>query len=255
MASKTLSTGTLSLRFMQNARHKQAQDAQLEKANVEDDGQWEIAKEIRDSWGVKADLSTSVSYDSSYLPFLFPSLPDPAANKLTASSSSDGPAKLKGRRVFRKGQEVLEQAEEPKLAEGVEAEVNADQEDAQPEKGKKTAMRLTMLSKSISGDSTGSLKPGKAITKSLPSAKLAIFDSSGVGIDLRSTSLQPANTSSALPNAFMKPAGVDEPNKKNSASTPDIVDGARAKKTDRKRSSTSAPNQESPQRKKKKSVD
>jgi hypothetical protein len=51
--SKTLSTGTLSLRFMQNAsRAKQLKEVELEKAAVKDDAEWEIAnaKEVRESW-------------------------------------------------------------------------------------------------------------------------------------------------------------------------------------------------------------
>lgn len=52
MSGKKLSTGTLSLKFMQNAqRSKQLKEVELDKAPVEDDGQWEIAKEIRESWG------------------------------------------------------------------------------------------------------------------------------------------------------------------------------------------------------------
>lgn len=54
MASKTLSTGTLSLRFMQNAqRARNLVHAELEKAEVEDDARWEVgnAKEVRDAGG------------------------------------------------------------------------------------------------------------------------------------------------------------------------------------------------------------
>jgi len=52
MAAKTLSTSTLSLKFMQNAhRAKNLAAVQLERAEVKDDGEWEVAKEIRDAWG------------------------------------------------------------------------------------------------------------------------------------------------------------------------------------------------------------
>jgi hypothetical protein len=52
MATKTLSTSTLSLKFMQNAhRAKNLAEVQLERAEVKDDGEWEVAKEIRDAWG------------------------------------------------------------------------------------------------------------------------------------------------------------------------------------------------------------
>ena len=52
MAAKTLSTSTLSLKFMQNAhRAKNLAEVQLEKAEVKDDGEWEVAQEIREAWG------------------------------------------------------------------------------------------------------------------------------------------------------------------------------------------------------------
>lgn len=120
MSAKQLSSGTLSLKFMQNAqRAKQLKEVVLERAHVEDDGQWEIAKEIRESWGSTEskyvlrsinlfplffsypesdsyDGSDTVVYESSYLPFIFPSTP-------SSSSADDIP---KGRRVFKRGKEV-----------------------------------------------------------------------------------------------------------------------------------------------------
>jgi hypothetical protein len=48
---KTLSTGTLNLRFMQNARRAQQLDVELEKAHVKDDAEWEVAPDIRKAWG------------------------------------------------------------------------------------------------------------------------------------------------------------------------------------------------------------
>jgi hypothetical protein len=52
MAAKTLSTSTLSLKFMQNAhRARNLKEVQLERAEVKDDGEWEVAQEVRDAWG------------------------------------------------------------------------------------------------------------------------------------------------------------------------------------------------------------
>jgi hypothetical protein len=48
MSGKTLSTGTLSLRFMRNAQ--QNKQVQLDKAEVADDGAWEVPKVVRDAW-------------------------------------------------------------------------------------------------------------------------------------------------------------------------------------------------------------
>jgi hypothetical protein len=51
MSAKTLSNGTLSLRFMQNAqRAKQQSQVQLEEANINDDAEWHVSQEVRDSW-------------------------------------------------------------------------------------------------------------------------------------------------------------------------------------------------------------
>lgn len=50
--AKTLSTGTLALKFMQNAhRAKQLKEVQLEQAKVTDDAEWEVSKKVRDAWG------------------------------------------------------------------------------------------------------------------------------------------------------------------------------------------------------------
>lgn len=61
MSGKTLSTGTLSLRFMQNAhRAKQLKEVEADRAQVKDDGEWEVAKEVREAWGI-ASSSESAS--------------------------------------------------------------------------------------------------------------------------------------------------------------------------------------------------
>jgi hypothetical protein len=60
MSGKTLSTGTLSLRFMQNAhRAKQLAEVEAEQAQVKDEAEWEVAKEVRDAWGVAAGSSAA----------------------------------------------------------------------------------------------------------------------------------------------------------------------------------------------------
>jgi hypothetical protein len=55
MAGKSISTGTLSLRFMQNAAHRKAKqlgEVETEQAKVKDDGEWEVKKEVREAWGI-----------------------------------------------------------------------------------------------------------------------------------------------------------------------------------------------------------
>lgn len=58
---KSLSNGTLSLRFMQNAlRSKQQAAVELERAKVKDDAEWEVSKEIREAWGLQSDTRGQV---------------------------------------------------------------------------------------------------------------------------------------------------------------------------------------------------
>lgn len=117
--SKTLSTGTLSLRFMQNAhRRQQLTQVELERAEVKDESKWEVGQEIKDAWGIGKEIqkqcdgvhsltgraklllpsSDSVEYESSYLPFLFPS---------EHEDVSDGSQRPLGRRMFnKKGEDI-----------------------------------------------------------------------------------------------------------------------------------------------------
>ena len=120
MATKSLSTSTLSLRFMQNAnRAKQMKEVELDRAEVKDDGKWEVSQVVRDSWGLSRDNSEwaysrpldhsalsswgrSVDvHEESYLPFLF-------ADKSGDDKDIDGFfKKAAGRRIFnKKGEEV-----------------------------------------------------------------------------------------------------------------------------------------------------
>jgi hypothetical protein len=58
--SKTLSNGTLSLRFMQNAqRAKQQAQVELEKAKVKDEAEWEVSQEMKDAWGVGSSSAST----------------------------------------------------------------------------------------------------------------------------------------------------------------------------------------------------
>ena len=61
MTGKTISTSTLGLRFMQNAqRAKQLKEIEFERAEVKDDGQWEVPQEVRDTWGLISSPSSCV---------------------------------------------------------------------------------------------------------------------------------------------------------------------------------------------------
>ncbi|KIK41167.1 hypothetical protein CY34DRAFT_806407 [Suillus luteus UH-Slu-Lm8-n1] len=174
---KTLSTGTLNLRFMQNARRAQQLDVELEKAHVKDDAEWEVAPDIRKAWG-NSDSNEDL-YEKSYMPFLF------------SETSS------KGRRKFNKNGE-----ESSKPPEVRTATPPADDE-----------TRKTKI-KSISSSSSNSNKASKKLKE--PASRV-IYDNSNVGVDLGTKSLSSNRTSStSVPsasgsNAFMKPAGVDDP--------------------------------------------
>jgi len=49
--SKTLSSGTLSLRFMQNApRSKGSSEANLDPATLLDDAEWRVPQNVWDAW-------------------------------------------------------------------------------------------------------------------------------------------------------------------------------------------------------------
>jgi hypothetical protein len=69
--SKTLSNGVLSLRFMQNAqRAKQLKETELQRAEVADEGKWEVSQAVRAAWGLTRERDEdqlSVGDDSSVL--------------------------------------------------------------------------------------------------------------------------------------------------------------------------------------------
>jgi len=72
MSEKTLSTGTLSLRFMQNAyRAKQLAQVEAEQAQVKDEAEWEVSKEVREAWGKSNEAERCIIYEPSYMPFVF----------------------------------------------------------------------------------------------------------------------------------------------------------------------------------------
>ncbi|KAJ4479406.1 hypothetical protein C8R41DRAFT_772055 [Lentinula lateritia] len=235
MSAKQLSSGTLSLKFMQNAqRAKQLKEVVLERAHVEDDGQWEIAKEIRESWG-STESNDTVFYESSYLPFIFPS----------TSSSSSADDIPKGRRVFKRGKEATIESSSP-----VKTETPVPPADSASDPSVRNQK----------------LDTGTANLFIKKSAKVAIFDTSRVGADLRpptnnilSTSSVQAPTSSKT--GFLKPAGVDEPKASSSGAHTALVKEkisttAREMKNKRERKSSATQagiEDDTPKRKKKKS--
>jgi len=63
MTSKTLSTGTLSLKFMQNAhRRREMKEVELDRAEIKDDGKWEVSQAVRDAWGVGTETTLQYAF-------------------------------------------------------------------------------------------------------------------------------------------------------------------------------------------------
>ena len=53
----TISKGTLNLRFMQNAQRAE-QEYEIKADESVDESHWEIAKEVRDAWGITSEPSS-----------------------------------------------------------------------------------------------------------------------------------------------------------------------------------------------------
>ncbi|KAF9646146.1 hypothetical protein BDM02DRAFT_3100359 [Thelephora ganbajun] len=97
--SKTLSNGTLGLRFMQNAqRARDNSELKPDKATLVDDAEWHIPQNARDAWTSAGTAAANSKWNAvsepSYLPFLF-------HNEDRVSPS------FNGRRSFVKGKEVI----------------------------------------------------------------------------------------------------------------------------------------------------
>ncbi|KAG5637701.1 hypothetical protein H0H81_003556 [Sphagnurus paluster] len=234
MAAKTISSGTLGLRFMQNVqRAKQLKEVEAERAPVKDDGEWEIDPKIRDAWGTKS------------------------------SSTSTSSEKPKGRRVFNKhGVEDVPQEKVPASSPTTTPPDNQNRP--------KVHHRPKISDKSGAGLFGFPDEPSsKSKTKSSKTAKQAIYDNTGVGEDLRRRATKTRDVDEALAadslklkSVFLKPAGVDEPTPAGSGpssishnSDPDVIQGARSKKAKRDRTNADQPDGEDakPKKKKKKS--
>ncbi|KAF8625345.1 hypothetical protein AX17_006887 [Amanita inopinata Kibby_2008] len=222
MSGKNLSTSTLSLRFMQNAqRAKFMKEVELEKAEVQDDAQWEVGREVREAWGLVSgqEASQSVTHEGSYLPFLF------SESSESTDITLDRP---KGRRTFTK------EGEEKPTEKG-EPEEPTDASPGQKEVKRSRVHPHPIPIKSVSGKLLHGLQPLKTLKPS-KSAREAIFDNRGVGADIRAISpAKPKSTTTATAAAtggkdstrgFLKPSGVDAPTHARS----DIIDGAREKR-------------------------
>ncbi|KAH6912128.1 hypothetical protein BKA70DRAFT_1266712 [Coprinopsis sp. MPI-PUGE-AT-0042] len=259
--SKTISNGTLGLKFMQNAlRQQQMKEVRFEKAEVKDEGEWEVSKAVREAWGMTGDSKApdaNLVHEDSYLPFLF-------------SDESLSITQPRGRRIFgKKGEEIIKQA-------GAERPSEDSESHAAGSTGPKGASSTTPsgqgrkihprpITISAAGSSGGYLKgfdqlkqPGARDSPSMAvptkSARQMLFEVGDVGEDLRRPrnaahgtgpiGAQPSSPSMGAqpPQGFMKPAGVDEPVRPPSASSKPAAEKPHSqdKKSKRKRLNSQA---------------
>ncbi|KAI0772429.1 hypothetical protein BD413DRAFT_545370 [Trametes elegans] len=200
MAGKTLSNGTLSLRFMQNAQRAKLQaQVELEQAKIKDDAEWSVPQEVRDAWGIGQSSSSSndAIHEASYVPFIFQS---EAAEASSSSTQLEERPKLRGRRTFNaRGEEVVQ---EDKPAED-EQEMVHETPDEKP-RSSKHEKRPT----SISGFRAPISTQKDAKKPRTKTAQMLIRDDVSVRPP---ASMQPPGPPVKPEAGFVKPAGVDEP--------------------------------------------
>ncbi|KAF7308030.1 hypothetical protein MKEN_01165100 [Mycena kentingensis (nom. inval.)] len=213
MAAPKLSSGTLGLRFMQNAALRKV--AQTDKAAVpvkdpeEVDGEWEIPKaRMQEGWGSTSasggGQSGSVSYEASYIPFLF------------GADDEDGEERVvKRRRTFKKGREV-------RVDEPVAIPMPIPQADMLPDaeasKGRTKTKSSSSSSKIRSISSQGGTGTGKAKKSTSTSAREAVFKAS---VDAAPQLPVPTPAPTPTPTTFLRPAGVDAPPQATGRGEPD----------------------------------
>ncbi|KAH9886743.1 hypothetical protein C8Q73DRAFT_748900 [Cubamyces lactineus] len=200
MTSKTLSNGTLSLRFMQNAHRAKLQaQVELEQAKIKDDAEWSVSQEIRDAWGIGQASSSSnddVVYEPSYVPFIFDS---DAAEASSSNSPQQDMPKLRGRRTFNARGEEIVQEEKPQEE---EENVVADAPEEKPRsKFDKRPTSISGFKAPISTQRDGK----KTRTKT---AQMLIREDVSVRPP---ASMQTSILAVKREEGFIKPEGVDEP--------------------------------------------
>ncbi|TFK29167.1 hypothetical protein FA15DRAFT_583048 [Coprinopsis marcescibilis] len=228
---KGLSNGTLSLKFMQNAlRAKQMKEVELQKAEVVDDGQWKVSEAVREAWGLtnSAKAAEVEVHEESYLPFIY------------SDEAEHTPEKPRGRRVFgKKGEEIATSDVKDEESSPGKSEAS----EIPSEKGRKIHPRPISIS---TAGSSGFLRGFDQLQKPNDSAKSArqmLFETGGVGTDLRRPSSGKETTPIEqkipfVPQGFRKPSGVDEPVSSKNGSQPfgmDSSDKTHVKKPKRRR--------------------
>ncbi|KAI0830286.1 hypothetical protein BC628DRAFT_1416584 [Trametes gibbosa] len=201
MAGKSLSNGTMSLRFMQNAQRAKLQaQVELQQAKIKDDAEWSVSQDVRDAWGVRQSSGSSdnVVYEASYVPFLFPSDPE----ETSSGSHAEERPKLRGRRTFNaRGKEVVEDEKPPQEEEGIQ--------DAGASEKRPPGTRFDKRPTSISGFgvSVSTTKDGKK--SRTRTAQQLIHEN--VAVRPPASMQPPPPPPMKQEEGFLKPVGVDEP--------------------------------------------
>ncbi|KAH9922227.1 uncharacterized protein B0H18DRAFT_1018643 [Fomitopsis serialis] len=213
MSGKAISNSTLGLRFMQNAQRAKLQaQVEAEQAKIRDDAEWSVSQDVRDAWGTDASSSStsglkqkktqSVTYEASYVPFIF----DEEEKEEGEDDMGASSALVRGRRSFNeRGQEVLrkEVRESDNEAEGPAGEA-AGRSD--PLKGKGRPGSISGFKAPLP---TKSKDSKKARTKT---AQQLVHETAAVAsVSLSSAPPSRAAVAKSEPAGFMKPAGVDAP--------------------------------------------
>ncbi|TFY56061.1 hypothetical protein EVJ58_g7862 [Rhodofomes roseus] len=217
MSGKSISTSTLSLRFMQNAQRAKLQaQVEAEQAKVKDDAEWSVSQEVRDAWGIGSSSSSTsawsqtktqkVTYEASYVPFVFGDEDEEREDGEDEADPSLGPSGIvRGRRTFNeRGQEVIrKEAESNNEAEEPAEEVTGW---SNPLKGKGrpasiSGFRAPLPTKSKDGK--------KARTKT--AQQLIRETAATTPVSLSSAPRSGTTDMKREPSGFMKPAGVDAP--------------------------------------------
>jgi len=142
-----------------------------------------------------------------------------------------------------KGEEVTQSASKPDVVQ-LPAPPTADDSESSPPKRK---IHRRPIWKSASG--TSEQLKGFEPQKDTKTARQTIFESGGVGTDLRAPSRKIATSTT-----FMKPAGVDDPkNIHVLPSSGSIIEGARQKQIKRERDNGDEPSDSKKELKKRKS--
>jgi len=209
MSGKAISNSTLSLRFMQNAQRARLQaQVEAEQAKIRDDAEWSVSQDVRDAWGIDPSSSStsglkqkktqSVTYEASYVPFIFDEEEKEEGEDDTGAPS----ALVRGRRSFNeRGQEIPRK------------EVHESDNEAQEPAGESNPLKGKGRPGSISGFKAPlpikSKDSKKARSKT---AQQLIHETAAVAsVSLSSAPPSGAAIAKSEPAGFMKPAGVDAP--------------------------------------------